>query len=442
MSRALLPLFILLLPLCLFAAGHDISVVRYAPSDSPVGIPSIASNGNHFLTLWPMSSHLYGALASPSSATMPRAFLVLPFANASAVQLTAAGDGYVAVWNQEEAPYLGTLTSEGVLERSVRLDAGKLTEPRMAFNGEETLVIDRTGNLIPPATIVGSLYDLGGRLMTRFMLTGYGGDSYDVTNAGGDFAVVTAGLSGVNEWHVANDGTIVSTLEIEPPPANPNLGPDDVSVTWKSGRIAIAWQQFQTAAPSFAVIQADGSVARMTLPNGGPSARGMALLPVATPPRVFFSEPSVSKQPSPAEFALRPDVAWDGQHFIVVFAEIPNIPCTQSVCPEPTKPDRFRVMRLSATGDAIDTVPVLIPGVHAGAHVASSGTESLIALDGLSGPSTMILHGEGGILQLDPEAPLFHSFNNIGSAVAWNGASYVVGWRYAPFVAALRSTSG
>nr|MDP9360565.1 hypothetical protein [Acidobacteriota bacterium] len=283
MLRSLVPLFTLLFPLSLFAAGRDVSTVRYAPSDSVVGIPSVAFNGNHFLTLWPMASHIYGALAGPSSSTMPPAFLVLPFASASAsaLRVTAAGGGYLAIWNQENMPYLGTLTSEGVLERSVRLDAGKLTAPRMAFNGKTTLVVDRTGNFIPPATIGASLYGLGGQLMTRFTLPVSGGDSYDVTDAGGDFAVVTGGRSGINEWRVANDGTILSTLQIEPPPANPVLTRYDVAVGSKSGLIVIAWLHSQLGTLSSAVIQANGSVTRAALPNGGvPPISGLSVLPV------------------------------------------------------------------------------------------------------------------------------------------------------------------
>ena len=143
-------LILLLIPLSLSAAGHDLSTVRYAPSDSVVDIPSVASDGKHFLTLWPMASHLYGALADPSSVTAAPAFLILPFVSPSAVQVTAAGSGYRAVWNQGAAPYLSTLTSEGVLQQSVRLDAGRLMQPRIAFSGQTILVVDRTDNFFPP----------------------------------------------------------------------------------------------------------------------------------------------------------------------------------------------------------------------------------------------------------------------------------------------------
>lgn len=650
MPRSRVLLLTLLFPLSLSAAGRDVSAVRYAPSDSIVGSPSVAFNSNRFLTLWPMASQIYGALADPSSGTMPPAFPVLPFASASALRMTAAGGGYLAIWNQQDVPslgpvpYLGTLTSEGVLERRVRLDAGRLNYPRLAFNGSHVLVVDQITNILSPVAIDVSLYDLGGALVRRFPLPVFISDSYAITETGGDFAVVTAGRSGINEWRVASDGTILSTLQIEPPPANPVLSRYDVAVASKSGRIVIAWMQLQLGTLSSAVIQTNGSVTRAALPNGGvPPISGLSVLPVGIGFVVVWNvQPSAPDKP--AVFALRidnggalldarpvhlgdgtfsaaassadaigialttptispatliatvdasgispraatptavtpvrqfvpvitgngadftaawieqsagsrgvvagrvshdgepldgsgialdqkfnysaaiahsssgalvvwiefgsifaarltpfgvlldatplliakqfpdqvavvwngsryfvvwsdglklvgafvgpdgvvtspkplgnqtiagsrvsvPDVAWDGRQFIVVFGEVSvgGVQCGE--CGPPT-PDHVRVMRVSATGDAIDAIPVRIPGEHIRAHVASSGAESIIALDGISDTSTMIVRDEGGVLQLDPEVPLFRWFYNVWSDVAWDGATYTVGWQY------------
>ncbi len=274
---------LLLLPASLLAAGHDLSTpIRYASSDLSSGVPTIAANGTHFLTLWTMGPDLYGSLADAGSVTIPPAFTLRAFVNASAVRATAAaGSGYLAVWNQNDVPYLNTLTAAGALDRSVNLDAGKLTDPRIAFNGRRILVVDRTGNFVRPATIVASLYDLTGRVISRYTLPVFGGDSYDVTNAGGQFVVVTAGSSGAHEWVIADDGTLVQTRQIEPPPVNQNLIFYSASVAWKDGHIAVVWMQFQTEVLSLAVIQPDGTVVRSTLPTGGvPPNIGMAVVPV------------------------------------------------------------------------------------------------------------------------------------------------------------------
>jgi hypothetical protein len=178
----------------------------------------------------------------------------------------------------------------------------------------------------------------------------------------------------------------------------------DVSVVWDGSRYFVVWSNSYQLVGSF--ITPDGS---------------------STLPRVFFDEPVVIGQGAPDEFALSPDVAWDGRNFIVVFGVAPNIPCT-TLCPT-RDPDHFRVMRVSPDGDAIDSSPLAIAGTHFRAHVASSGAGSLIALDNAGEVSTVVAHDENG-LTLDAERPLFQWSRDISSAVAWDGAAYTVAWRY------------
>jgi len=282
--RRTLVVFALLLPASLLGAGHDVSTVRYVPVHAYDA--SIAFNGEHFLTLWRESPHINGVLLDPSNGNTPRAFPVVPFANASAMQLRPAGDGYVAIWNQVNTPSLGILTSLGALERRVALDAGALTAPRMAFNGSRILVADWSNGAA--ATIDVSLYDLNGALVRRLplpvsMTNDYGSQAYAVTENGGEFAIVTAGISGINEWRVADDGTIVSKFQIQAPPPYPVWSEYQVAIASKGGRIAIAWRQIPSRRPSFAVIQANGSVARLEIPSvgDGPS-NSLAILPVDT----------------------------------------------------------------------------------------------------------------------------------------------------------------
>jgi hypothetical protein len=122
------------------------------------------------------------------------------------------------------------------------------------------------------------------------------------------------------------------------------------------------------------------------------------------------------------------DMAWDGRQFIVVYSELSLAGVVCGECP--LVPDHVRILRVSATGDAIDVMPVRIPGAHRRAHVASSGAESLLALDSTTDTSTMVVTEEFGYLKLGPEVSLFHWFFDIGSDVVWNGSTYVAGWRY------------
>ena len=175
----------------------------------------------------------------------------------------------------------------------------------------------------------------------------------------------------------------------------------DPAVAWNGSRYFVAWTSGTQLLSAF--VGTDG---------------------VATAPKPFFT------QTSDSGIVFAPDVSWDGRQFVVVFGEalpMTGGPFCDLCIPQP---DHIRVMRVSAAGDAIDAVPVRIPGVHPKAHVASSGTESLIALDSSYDTTTMIVREEGGALQLGPEVPTFHWFYVLSSDVTWDGAAYDVGWRY------------
>jgi hypothetical protein len=195
-------------------------------------------------------------------------------------------------------------------------------------------------------------------------------------------------------------GTPLNTIAL----TSGNAVASDVAVAWNGSRYFVVWT--------------NGSqlVGTLVAPDG-----------LSTPPRAFFGEPVVIGKPAPP-YILVPDVAWDGRNFIVVFGEAPNFPCLLSACPGPSA-DHFLVMRVNAAGDVIDPSPAVIKGSHFRAHVASSGAESLIALDSPGQISTIVAHSESG-LTLDTETPLFHWYSYVSSAVAWDGAAYKVGWTY------------
>jgi len=86
-------------------------------------------------------------------------------------------------------------------------------------------------------------------------------------------------------------------------------------------------------------------------------------------------------------------------------------------------------MRVSPDGDAIDSSPLIITGSHLRARVASSGSESLIVLDGYRDVSTIVVHTDGGIT-LGAETPVFSWVSDTSSAVVWDGATFTVGWTY------------
>jgi hypothetical protein len=251
-------------------------------------------------------------------------------------------------------------------------------------------------------------------------------------------SAVSANGERVEGTGTATDAALYSSLAIA-------HSPSDTLVVWSGDDKVIAQRLSRSGTPlgttlvtfgngyvSNAAVAWDGSRYFVTWLSGVRlSGAFVAADGTSTPPHIFFSEPIVSGQPQ-KELILAPDLAWDGQHFIVVFGEVLNGLCLVT-CPAPT-PDQFRVMRLSADGDALDSAPAIITGSHQSARVASSGSESLIALDDYHDVSTIVVHTDGR-LTLDAETPVFSWISDISSAVVWDGATYTVGWRYGGAVA-------
>jgi hypothetical protein len=221
--------------------------------------------------------------------------------------------------------------------------------------------------------------------------------SVAIAHSPSDALVVWIADRNIHVQHLSPSGTALSTIAI-----SSGEHPRDVAVAWNSSRYFVVW------ATESRILGA------LIAPEGTPAPPVLLNEP-------FFTEESLERSP------ITPDVAWDGRNFIVVFAEVNNFVCTQT-CPT-QYPDQHRVMRVSADGKPVDPSPIVLKGSYLRAHVASSGAESLIALDRANQVSTIVAHDAGG-LTLDAETPLFLWSSNVSSAVVWDGAAYTVGWRY------------
>jgi hypothetical protein len=278
--RNLLIFFSLALFCSPLLAGRDVSAIRYARSDLPAGTPAVASNGSRFLMLWPMAGHIFGSLSDSTGGSNSPAFVVVPFASTSSVQVIGTASGYVAIWNERDSvPIFGRLTSDGILERRVALARPRFAGARLAFNGSQIAIIDTTGS-----TIDIEFYDLDGTLLHHSPVTAYSGESYAVTPTGPDFAVVTAGATGINEFRVANNGAVQPAVRIQPP-VDPLTTRYMATVTARSGRVLIAWiesplgHSFGSTLAS-ATIQPDGTVTQTSSAQGPAGAAGLVLLPL------------------------------------------------------------------------------------------------------------------------------------------------------------------
>jgi len=218
-----------------------------------------------------------------------------------------------------------------------------------------------------------------------------------IAHSPSDALVVWIADHNIHAQHLSPSGIALTSIEM-----TAGNGARDIAVSWNGSRYFVVW------AEGLRLLGA------LIAPEGTPAAPQLLNAP-------FFTEENETR------FPIAPDVAWDGRNFIVVFAEVPNFVCTQ-LCPTQF-PDQFRVMRVSGAGKPVDAWPIVINGSHVRAHVASSGAESLIALDSADRMSTIIAH-DADLLTLDAEAPLFRWSSNVSSAVVWDGASFIVGWSY------------
>lgn len=307
--RRTLVLLSLVLFSCPLFAGRDVSAVRYAPSDLFEQPPSIASNGNHFLTLWAVSYlHLYGSLSDAGDNSNSPAFAVAPYANTAGAQVIGAGNGYVALWTERDSvPIFARLSANGVVERRVVLARNGFSG--VAFNGNEIAMVDIG------LTVGISVYDLDGNLLRHSEVAPYHGESVAVTAVGGDFALLTAGgATGVNEWRVTNNGAVQPSVSIEPPPDPSKTWYYRIAASAKNGRIVTSWIEVPLTVNSgtvaFATIEPNGTVTRTSLPSGGDGtlSRAPAVLPVDRGYVVAWNvEPLAPTKPS--MFAVRLDDA-------------------------------------------------------------------------------------------------------------------------------------
>ena len=647
MPRALLSLILVFIPLSIAAAGHDVSTVRYVPATA-TGDSAVAFSNNHFLTIWPMSVHVYGTLTDPATANSGDVFPVLPFGAPDKLQLAATETGFIALWSDTDGAWLGDLNAQGALENRYHLDIDRLRQPRMAFNGTHVVILDRTSDFPDAQTAIRvSAFDRRGVLVNRTALPLPYSNSYAVANAGDDFAVGTAGQSGVRLFRLGSRGDVVSETVIGEPPSVAHLPALEVALAWTKERTVIAWAytgtgfatsvtsdgsvaslaefpatgmafdsglgvlnvdsgfvllwtvysgsystnattvaarldkgaalldhqamrvgpgRFRSGASAGATIDvalgnslfgspvttviasvdssgvairsldshtgiavrqlspsvtSDGldfvvtwgefastsyrtMIGRVTrdgraldgagidLADGafrspivrGPASQSLAVwttdlgvfatrwttgvgkidvTPIkiadanrppdvtalwngshyfvvwssgtqllgsfvgvdgsVTPPRSFVTLPQ-----NDGNSITRAELAWDGHQYLVAFSLTfsGGVLCT---CLQPL-PNEVRLVRVGPDGNAIDATPVVVPGTHLGAHVASSGSEFLVVLDGYNDLSTIVVREDPFITPLSIEVPLFHWYSALFGDVVWDGSAYVIGWRY------------
>jgi hypothetical protein len=222
MPRVTLCLFLALFPLLLFAAGHDVSSVRYAPPGLSIGPTKIAANGSRFLTVWSMSNVYpkpnlaYGVVTDAAYGQSSTPFL-LPGITGSPTAMTSWGGGFISLWWSYDHFDIVTLLANGAVERVSRVPriAGK---PRFATNGRQLLVADLSSDQLFSGyeSVSASLYDADGTLLARTALPVIGVTNFDVARAGNSYVVITSGFGGgVHFFRLDDAGTIIADKELQ-----------------------------------------------------------------------------------------------------------------------------------------------------------------------------------------------------------------------------------
>jgi hypothetical protein len=386
MRKSLILLSLVLFSLPLYA-GRDVSALRYAPSDVSTEWPVIAENGTHFLTLWAVSnSHIFASL---SNAANSPAFAAVPFASASGLAVVGTGSGYAAIWNERDSvPILGRFTSEGVLERRIPLARNRFSGSRLAFNGSEIAIVDANGSSIDI-----SLYDLDGNLVRRSPVINFSDETYALTASGGDFVVVTAGVTGINEWRVTNDGAVQPAIRIQPPPSDALRRTYAIAVAAKNGLIVTGWVESRwgelSGTLASATIQPDGTVKQRSLLTGsGPPGGGLAILPV-------------------------------DRGYVMVWSVSPFAPAIPGV---------FALL-LDDSGAAVDQ-PSLLRGDGHFTAAASIGNTIKFVFGTFTSSGQMTLTATVDATGITTRAPesILAAVRQLGPAVAPNGAGFTAAW--------------
>jgi len=466
------------------AAGHDVSSVRYGPSGQWLSPSAVAFNGSHFLTVWSMGGYAFGALTDRASeASLPP--FVLPGVTGLEEPLVIPwGSGFLSVWKTWDYFQIVTLDEHGVIERVSRVSvAWRYQSWRIATNGRQLLIVDVES--VFASTGYASLYEPDGTLLARTELPAAGVYHVAVARSSDGYVVVTGGLSGVHFFRIDDAGAIVAEKELhgvrQPYPPRTS----DVAVAVAGTQAMVAWTATDSTSASATTISSSNEVgALQPLPiayaypaiRAVPAASGCLILwseaghvslvrmsaagqiideealqvaagdlqdatgaggdrfaaitspaslssPVSIvigtllPQRVRTSFPSVVT--STAARQEQPVIASDGVDYVSAWMEHDG-------------PDVMaKIGRVTRTGIPLDgpgiALPVPTKSVSNVSIARGAGGDALVVVSAPEGTWAFRWSRAVGLLDTAPIS-LDARGTQYGSAVAWNGVSYLVVW--------------
>jgi hypothetical protein len=286
--RVALCLFLVLFPLSLFAAGHDVSAVRYAPANLYIRSPRVAANGGRLLTVWAMGDLAYGALAETGNGAPSMPFL-LPGVTGSPSPLAPWGGGFIGLWWSGNYYDIVTLRGNGSVEQVSRVTQVS-GPPRFATNGRQLLVADlRTSS--SSGTAYATLYEPDGTLLAQTNLSAPSVAYVDVARAGNSYVVITAGWGGEVHFYRFDDaGALIADRELQPkPPPYAGRAPL-IAVAGDAAHTVVAWTRTESSAAYVTSVSSNNDVGALQ-PLPIKSAYGkICVVPTASCYLILWSE--------------------------------------------------------------------------------------------------------------------------------------------------------
>jgi hypothetical protein len=293
--RIALCLSLVLFPLSLFAAGHDVSAVRYAPANLYIGPLRVAANGTRLLTVWAMSDEYpkpnlaYGAVASGA----PSKPFLLPGVTNSPTRMTAWGEGFISLWWTQDHFDIVTLLANGDVQRVTHVP--RIAEgPRFATDGRQLLVTD-VHSISNKSIAYATLYDPDGTRLAQTVLPGPSVYYADVARAGNTYVVVTAGWAGeVNFYRFDDAGTLIAHRELQATPPPYAVRPPLIAVAGDATHTVVAWTRTESSAAFVTSISSNNDVgALQPLPIKTNTYSKICVLPTASGYLILWSEDRV-----------------------------------------------------------------------------------------------------------------------------------------------------
>ncbi|MBV9069325.1 MAG: hypothetical protein JO093_22310 [Acidobacteria bacterium] len=440
---------------------------------------------------YPKPNLAYGSLTEPANGQSSVPFL-LPGVTGSPSAIMPWGGGFISLWWSGDHFDIVTLFGNGGVEHITHVpriaDPPQFASngrQLLVVDIQQQIQFRNDSNII-----TASLYEPDGTLLARTNLPAASVATFDVVHMGDSYVVVTGGDSGdVHFFRLDDAGTIIAERELQgvPPPPQYAWYAPAVAVAGDSDHAVVTWSATQSTAAYVTTVSRSNDVAApQLLPRNfsrydglrllrtasghliiGNDSNGVAVVRTDAPGRVLDAEAI----PVANDYGLD-DAAADGDQFAAIISTystlhpVPLSMVTGTVVPEGV---RTSLSPLAPTAAARQEQPVIASdGVdYVAAWIEHSGPD-LLAMVGrvtrwgapLDGPGIALpLHskiirniaitrgaGDDALLVvstdegtvafrwsrtaglLDTAPIIVDRSTEFGTAVAWNGVSYLVTW--------------